>query len=231
MKRAVLLVLVALSGCQKTTENAPPSPSATTVAAAPRASAAPAGVDAGLEADVTKLDAAAPGDPYAELTPLADLDRALDPSDRVLGFSKDDRYLGFEVSTCDPCPSEFHFIARDGARLDFKYLWDPGDDSDAGAARKAKQDALVEAKLAEIGAGKGKEGRVLRGPFPYPDLVFATRSEQEGRGAAILVGAHVPGGPPVFPIRIHLGARSAPGRRRDPLFSRPPRWKGWRASR
>ncbi len=138
---------------------------------------------------------------FSELPPV--------DSERVVGFSKDDIYLGYSISTCDPCPSEFHFESPTKLPLDFSYHYDPEhDDGSAEAeARAKKQDEMVERRLKELGAVHAKDGRTLRGPFPYPDLTFATKSTRdETKGTvAVLFGARADGEEPVYPIRVELG--------------------------
>lgn len=152
--------------------------------------------------------------PYAELPPIETKDSSLLLTDRIAGYSKDDKYLGFEISTCDPCPSEFHFTGPGVPAIDLHYRYDPGADGDLPAdvaekKRKAEDDA-VNRKLASLGVTKIPEGRTLRGPFPYPDLVFSTTSGQTSRPGtvALMFGAHVASEPAnlaIYPIRIELG--------------------------
>jgi hypothetical protein len=44
-----------------------------------------------------------------------------DGSQRVIGFTKDDAYLGYQVSRCDPCPAEFEFESPTKPRVHLKY--------------------------------------------------------------------------------------------------------------
>jgi len=214
MVKRVLVVLVVFLGCHKTADKAPPVPSA---AAAVAIATPTAPVDAGAVEETTDAGLDAEAGPFAELPSQNAVIETLG-SERVVGFSDDDRYLGFEISTCDPCPPQFHFRGPGVPALDFAYFWEPG--ADAVEARQKANDAAVEARLASLGAPKTKDGRALRGPFPYTDLLFATTSEQAPNGSVtLLVGAHVPGEPPVYPIRIPLGmhpllqSTSAPGKR------------------
>ncbi len=122
---------------------------------------------------------------------------------RYMGFSEDDDYLGYEVSGCDPCPTEFHFTSPTKPVLDFGHYYNPGNPS--GSAEK-KQNADVERKLQMLKVHKGN-WRALRGPFPYPDLVFATgadRNDFQGK-VWLLFGARVVGYAPVFPMRVEIG--------------------------
>ena len=118
---------------------------------------------------------------------------------RRMGYSKDDAWLGYEISTCDPCPSEFHFEAKGQKAIDLAYYYEPGDDD---AAAGAKHDATVDAKLKELGVEKAIDGRKLRGPFPYPDLHFETKVESdiETGEATLRFGANG-----VFPMHVTVG--------------------------
>ena len=206
MKRAALglITLLALLGCRKTVASPAPIPSASVAPS-------PGPVDAGVVASETvdaAVDAAVEPGPYAELPDVTGDEGDGIGSDRVVGFSSDDRYIGFGVSTCDPCPEQFHFRGPGVPALDFAYFYDPGTDDDEAthAAREKANDAKVEATLARLGASKVKDYRVLRGPFPFPDLVFAAKSSRSAQGGVTLdVGAHVVGEEPVFPIHIPLG--------------------------
>jgi hypothetical protein len=132
-------------------------------------------------------------------------------AERHTGFSADDAYLGYEVSRCDPCPTEFHFESPTKPALDFGYYYDPAHQDDAVEKR---QNADVERQLKVLNVSKGY-AHVLRGPFPFPDLVFATLTDRNDvRGTvSVLFGARVSGYAPVFPMRVELG----PG----PMFGTP----------
>lgn len=164
--------------------------------------------DAGASVDaatVTSVTVTGAVDPYAEVPALDAMTGILLP-ERIVGFSKDDRYLGYELSTCDPCPSEFHFRAASGPGIDLSYFYDPTLDEDVAEKRRKRQDAEVDAKLLALGAEKASAGKKLRGLFPYPDLVFAAKDTRDAaKRVTLLVGAHLPGKEPVFPMRIELG--------------------------
>ena len=115
---------------------------------------------------------------------------------RHVGFSKDDQWLGYEISTCDPCPEEFHFEARNGKPLSFSYYYDPGNQDDE---KEKKTNAEVDAKLAQLDVAKAAAARKLRGPFPYPDLHFATKTETDPKTGmtTLFFGANG-----VFPMRV-----------------------------
>jgi hypothetical protein len=159
---------------------------------------------AGLDASV---EGGSSNDPYVGL-PSLDVGEPLTfMVGRRVGFSADDRYLGFEISTCDPCPAQFHFKGNGVKSIDFAYFYDPPLPEDERERRQKKHDADVEKKLAELGPAKAEDGRILRGPFPYPDLTFASktwRDERTGK-VTLLFGARVGTRAPVYPIRIELG--------------------------
>lgn len=144
-------------------------------------------------------------DPYAEV-PVLENGGSLLLSERIVGFSSDDRYLGYEISVCDPCPSEFHFRGPGHPPIDLKYFWEPSLDEEAAEKKRKAEDAVVDKKLAALGATRAKLGKTLRGPFPHGDLVFAAKdARDEKKRVSLLVGAHLPGEEPVFPMRIELG--------------------------
>ncbi len=118
---------------------------------------------------------------------------------RLVGYSKDDVWLGYEISTCDPCPEEFHFEANAGKSLSFAYYYDPGNHDDD---KEKKTNADVDTKLAQLDVAKALDARKLRGPFPYPDLHFATKTETnaETGESTIFFGANG-----VFPMKVTLG--------------------------
>ena len=130
---------------------------------------------------------------------------------RRMGFSADDTYLGYEISVCDPCPSEFHFKSPSKPPLDFAYYHDPGR---WDAVTEKKKNAEVDRKLKELGIPPGPQ-RTLRGPFPFPDLVFASKSERNDATGkvSLLFGARASGYAPVFPMRVELGP--------NPMFGTP----------
>jgi hypothetical protein len=131
--------------------------------------------------------------------------------ERRMGFSEKDDYLGYEISRCDACRSEFHFTSPTQPALDFGYFNDMGNPNAPGAQQ---QNADVERKLRMLDVHEGN-WRKLRGPFPYPDLVFATatdRNDVQGK-VSLLFGAHVVGYAPVFPIRVEVGP--------SPMFGTP----------
>ena len=128
---------------------------------------------------------------------------------RHVGFSKDDAWLGYEISTCDPCPQEFHFVSRSGKTLSFSYFYDPGSQYDE--EREKRTNADVDRKLAELGVATAKDARELRGPFPYPDLHFATKTETDPKTGVSTVFFGADG---VFPMKIAVGPM--------PMFSQVP---------
>jgi hypothetical protein len=146
---------------------------------------------------------------YAELPPL-DGD-GLMLADRRVGFSRDDAYLGWAISGCDPCPLAFHFESPRAPPIDIAYRWNPKDDGllpPEQAKKLADADAAkVDHILESLGIEKASNGRTLRGPFPYPDLVFATaHTPADAKGMVTLhFGARVVGHAPIFPIHIALG--------------------------
>lgn len=131
---------------------------------------------------------------------------------RPMGFSRDDEYLGWAISRCDPCPVDFHFDGRTKPALDFGYFYEPGNPN--GEALAKKHDAEVERKLKELGVERPGPKRALRGPFPYPELIFATAVDRDDfKGTvALLFGAKVEGYAPVFPVRVTLGPHSMFGK-------------------
>lgn len=66
--------------------------------------------------------------PLSEL-PLCDEEYLGTFGPRVGGFSNDDRYLGYEISTCDPCPSEFTFVSPRAPAISMSYFYAPQLDS------------------------------------------------------------------------------------------------------
>jgi hypothetical protein len=133
---------------------------------------------------------------------------------RYMGFTADDAYLGYEVSRCDPCPTELHFVSPTKPPLDLSYYYDPGH---YDAALEKKQNAEVRRRVDALGVAK-KPQRTLRGPFPFPDLVFASktaRSDATGK-VTVLFGARVDRYAPVFPMRVDLGPMPGFGTKMDP---------------
>ena len=128
---------------------------------------------------------------------------------RHVGFSKDDAWLGYEISTCDPCPQELHFVSRTGKTMSFSYYYAPGAQYDEEREKQTNADA--DRKVAELGVATAKDARALRGPFPYPDLHVATKTEQDPRAgtATVFFGANG-----VFPMKVTLGPM--------PMFSQAP---------
>lgn len=210
--KRVLCVALLLVACRKTADapDAAPAP----LVVPPLASAA-------TEPPAVSADASAPAPvatgPYAEMPAFT---AGVLGSDRVVGFSKDDRYLGFEYTTCDACPTEYRFRGPGVPELHFAYFWAPELDEEVAAKKRAAAQANVEKQLALLGAENADRSRVLRGPFPYPDLVFAAQPTRDAKErVGLLVGAHVPGEEPVFPLRIELGTH--------PMRGRPiPTWPG-----
>ena len=153
------------------------------------------------EGDASSEAAAPVGNPYARLPSLESAPNA------YAGFSKDDRYLGYQISTCGTCPEEFHFVGPGVPKLSFRYFYDPTLDQDVREKREKAHDAEVERKLAALGVQKIKDGRVLRGPFPYPDLTFAVKTSRNTANGKVTLhfGARVGAEAPVYPIRIDLG--------------------------
>ena len=127
---------------------------------------------------------------------------------RRVGFSNDDAWLGYEISTCDPCPQEFHFEARHGKPLSFSYYYDPGNHDDEV---EKKTNAEVDAKLAKLDVAKAIDARKLRGPFPYPDLHFATKTETNAKTGVTTVSFGANG---VWAMKVTVGPM--------PMFSKAP---------
>ena len=207
---ALALALALAPGCRRESDTprpALPTDAATAVDAGPTPTPADAAYDASLE-DATRstgIDAAV-SDPYASLPPLESDGRIL-VSQRFVGFTKDDRYLGYEISVCDPCPPQFHFTGPGVPPLDLKYLWEPGQDDELAEGRRKKNDDEVDRRLKDLGVVHAEGGRTLRGPFPHPDLAFATtttRDDETGK-VTLLFGARIGDAPPVYPMRVVLG--------------------------
>ncbi len=183
--------------------------------------APPPSASAASSTSVSSADASATPDPYAELPPIDEDGASVILADRIAGFSSDDKYLGWQISTCDPCPSEFHFRGPGAAPVDLFYHWDPGADgtlpADVAEKRRKAADGAVDARLKSLAADKVEAGRKLRGPFPYPDLIFHVTTGQTSRAGtvALLFGAHVASEPAnlsVHPIRIELGPHEMLGK-------------------
>jgi hypothetical protein len=207
--RAVWLGLVSLLACNST-----PKPTETHPATAPSASAQAEDV---TSARIVVLPVAEPtgtANPrvLGELPPT-------DPSRedmfeaRHMGFSSDDAYLGYEISTCDPCSSEFHFTSPTKPPLDFAYYSDPGN---WDSVKEKKQNDETDRKVKELGVTTGTH-HPLRGPFPFPDLVFASKADRNDVTGKVTLffGAHVAGYAPVFPMRIDLGPSPMFGTKMD----------------
>jgi hypothetical protein len=180
--------------------------------------------DATADATATGVPVGGALDPYAEV-PVLDNGGTLLLPERIVGFSSDDRYLGYEISVCDPCPSEFHFRGPGRPPIDLKYFWDPSLDEEVAEKRRKAEDAFVEKKLTALGATPAKLGKKLRGPFPYRDLVFAAKDSRDAsQRVSLLVGAHLPDEEPVFPMRIELGMHPmrTSVKPTDPQFSHLP---------
>lgn len=127
---------------------------------------------------------------------------------RVIGFSADDTYLGYEFSSCDPCPQEYDFVSPNKPPLRFGYLWDPAHAHEPGyEARRKKHDDAVDAKVKQLSPDTYDPPFTLRGPFPYPDLAFAYEVERDDAKGIVIVrmGLRVQGEDPVLPIRLVLG--------------------------
>lgn len=139
----------------------------------------------------------APLDPFGELTTSSHGGET--PPERHVGFSEDDRYLGYEIAPCEGCPTTFTLEAASGPPLHV------GLGEADGAARLPK----------------GGGSRVLRGPFPYPDLVFATASALEEAAGTVMLrfGAHLPNEAPVFPLAIVLGPHPRGERMGEPVLA------------
>ena len=127
---------------------------------------------------------------------------------RVVGYTKDDTWLGYEISTCDPCPSEFHFEAKGQEPMALSYYYDPGNHDDE---KEKATNADVDAKLAKLGLSKAVDARALRGPFPYPDLKLETKTESDPSTGDVTLSFGANG---VFPMKVTLGPM--------PLFSQVP---------
>lgn len=127
---------------------------------------------------------------------------------RVIGFSADDAYLGYEHSSCDPCPQEFDFVSPRRPPVHLSYLYDPANANKPDyEARRARNDAAVDAALKGLGAERQQAPFKLRGPFPYEDLVFAYKVERQDHKGIVLVhfGLRVRGDDAVFLVHLALG--------------------------
>jgi len=158
-------------------------------------------VDASADASTNARVARLPW-PLSEL-PLADEDTLGTFGPRLGGYSQDDRYLGYEISTCDPCPSEFVFTSPRAPAIDVSYYYQPQLDEAVQEAQREKHDAAVKKKLDQLGVKSFAESRELRGPFPYPDITFVSKVERAADDSATLwFGAHLPNEEPVYPMHI-----------------------------
>ena len=191
--RVVLLALLFVTGCKGGT----PKPLAT-----PTASPEPSAVQSAAASDAPPLPM-----PVGSANPSAfdgvegdDLARF---ETRHVGFTADDAYLGYEISTCDPCSNELHFTSPTQPPIDLAYYYEPREEN---AAKQAKQDAEVDRRIKQLGIGTGRQTK-LRGPFPFPDLVFASKTDHNDVTGIVtlLFGARVEGYAPVFPMRVDLG--------------------------
>lgn len=138
-----------------------------------------------------------------------------------MGFSKDGRYLGYCITTCDACPRTcvFEDSKTRGAKKTFKssLAIDEADfragklEGDALDKRLAQKDLPMTTFLEEQGFPRiTSKVRTLHGAWPAPDLVLAIRRTNDDlRGTqGIEVGASVAGGEPVYVIRVDLGPHS-----------------------
>lgn len=211
------VAIAVLAGCKRS----PPAPTVLAERSAVEAGvAAPGSTSTSSTASSSAAPAASSGDPFADVAPPDVDDEVTLPKvvGRKVGFSADDRYLGFEISTCDPCPAEFHFTSPSAPPVDLHYRWDPASDgnlpADVAEAKRKAQDDAVDRTLTSMGIQKLPSARVLRGPFAYPDLRFAwtTGSSSRPGVVALLFGARVAGEPTtgaIYPIRIELGPHPA----------------------
>lgn len=192
------LVFIAACGASpssRTPTNAPMI--AKTISAAPIAS----------QSEAAPQSAAAPPqsqeEPNAALFSMFD-DDSSNYTRRPAGFSQDDAYLGYAISTCDPCPLEFHFESPTKPALTLAYYYQPGAHDDVAEKRT---NAEVDRKLKEMGVIDASASRKARGPFPYPDLIFASHVDPAPALGKITVrfGARVAGYAPVFPLKADLG--------------------------
>jgi tetratricopeptide (TPR) repeat protein len=125
-----------------------------------------------------------------------------------IGFSQDDRYLGYQVSVCDPCPDA---IVAEGPLKPSLYLaelWEPGAEGSAGyEARKKAHDANIARQVAQLGLRPYAESRTLRGPFPYEgaNFAFETASDLDKGTVTVRMGVKLPGEEPVLPVTLTLG--------------------------
>jgi hypothetical protein len=219
-------LIAALAACKNESGSTSASSSASASASPSAFASAPASASAAASAsastppplppfafsaasDPSALDGGAVRDPYAEIDPKAASPDLVRP-DVAVGFSKDDVYLGYFVSTCDPCPGEYRFEGSNGVKpLVLSYFYDPSLDSDVQAKKRKANDDALEAKLKELGVEPAKNGRKLRGPFPYADLTFETKTSEGPRPGwqTRWLGARVvtlPKEPPVFPLRADV---------------------------
>lgn len=190
MRYASLLVL--LAACQTATSTR--APARVVVSDPPEPT--PLVTTAGTE---TQTHAA--NDPYVDMK-WGEYD-----DDRIVGFSEDDKYVGWSISTCDPCPTEHHFRGPGVPNVDLANFYRPDLDEATQERLRKQNDDMVERRLKTLGAVKATEGRALRGPFPS-DLIFASKieSDEKTKTATVLFGARVVGEKePVFPMRVPLG--------------------------
>jgi len=160
---------------------------------------------ASADASTSETDAGAPpasgGEwPYTALPSIENIGG-------YAGYTKDDRYLGYQISNCGNCPEEFHFVAPGLPEITFATFSDWGGEQAATERRQAAHDAAVMRRIATLGVQKVSDGRKLRGPFPYADLMFAmkTTSDAATGKTSLHFGARVGKDEPVYPMQITLG--------------------------
>lgn len=141
---------------------------------------------------------------------------------RPVGFSKDGKYLGVCLSSCDSCPLVCTFEARSGPPLSFEN-YDARNDPRVPALEASKTmssaeiDRKLEAlraageqafttRLEALGLTPGAQGQKLAAAFPYPELALVHRlSHDEKTDVGVVeVGAKVGAEEPVYPIRIEI---------------------------
>src|SRR5262245_32344786 len=132
---ACALLLVLALACRRdrpVPKREPTAPTASIPTSADASSALPDPIGMSVVSGVdASIDAGAPGssNAYARLAPIAM------GGDGYAGFSSDDRYLGYEISTCETCADEFHFFGPGVPPLSFKYFDDPTVDESAREKR------------------------------------------------------------------------------------------------
>jgi hypothetical protein len=136
---------------------------------------------------------------------------------RQVGFSKNGRYFGMCISACDPCPISCDLddaVLKKRINVHFSFAPQmPGYETLSPEELHARMKALddrTQKFLDDNAFPTVGNLRKLTGTWPYPDMVFAVRSEAvEKDGTAVLdFGATVDDAEPVYPIHIVIGPQS-----------------------